>query len=235
MAAVPALIRGTMLAKHLKILVVDDSETARHYFCGLLAELEHRPHSAANAAEGLALLKQGNFDMVLCDLVMPGLDGLGLLKLLRRQGLDLPFLLITSYGSLSSAVEAVRAGADDYILRPVDKGLLAHRLEAVLERGSANRERAQRHNLEGALATAGAAAHEMNQPLMAIMASAELMQMTQDPRRLRELAEVVVEQATRLGQVTHRLVKLVRFQTKTYIGDQVILDLEASSEKGETT
>ncbi|MFH1032943.1 MAG: response regulator [Pseudomonadota bacterium] len=220
-----------MASVQLKILVVDDSETARQYFCGLLSDLGHLPHSAASASEALALLKRETFDMVLSDLVMPGMDGLGLLKVLRLQGRDLPFLLITSYGSLSSAVEAVRSGADDYILRPVDSGLLAHRLQAVMERSSAARERTQRHNLEGALATAGAAAHEMNQPLMAIMASAELMQLSHDPERLRELADVIVEQAARLGKVTNRLVKLVRFQTKTYVGDQMILDLEASSRK----
>jgi DNA-binding NtrC family response regulator len=170
---------------------------------------------------------------VLCDLVMPDVDGLGLLKMLRARGMDLPFLLITSYGSLSTAVEAVRSGADDYILRPVDSGLLAHRLQAVLDRNGASQERTRRHNLEGALATAGAAAHEMNQPLMTLMASAELMQLTDDPVRLKELAKVVVEESGRLGQVTRRLVKLVRFQTKTYVGDSVILDLEASSDSGE--
>ena len=222
-----------MPSANLKILVVDDSETARHYFCQMLRELGHQPQAVTSAAEALSQLRQEHFDMVLCDLVIPDMDGLGLLKLLRRQGVDLPFLLITSYGSLSTAVEAVRSGADDYILRPVDSSLLAHRLQAVLERSTASQERARRHNLEGALATAGAAAHEMNQPLMAIMASAELMQLSDDPQRLRELADVVVEQADRLGQVTRRLVKLVRFQTKTYVGDRVILDLEASSDPSE--
>lgn len=219
--------------RQLKILVVDDSPTARHYFMGLLADLGHHPRDAAGAAEALGLLKTEDFDLVLCDLVMPDVDGLSLLKRIRGQGMDLPFLLITSYGSLATAVEAVRSGADDYILRPVDAGLLAHRLEAVLERNTAAREKTKRHNLEGALATAGAAAHEMNQPLMAIMASAELMQLSEDPARLKELADVVVEQASRLGQITRRLVNLVRFQTKHYVGDRVILDLEASSQTTE--
>ncbi|CAO0820779.1 Response regulator [Desulfarculales bacterium] len=213
----------------LKILVVDDFETARHHFCRLLNELGPQPHSAVSAAEALFLLGRKKFDMALRDLVMLDMDGLGLLKVLRSQSVDLPFLLITSYGSLSTEVEAVRSGADDYIMRPVGSGLLAHRLQTVLERSSSVKKRARRHNLKGALATAGTAPHEMNhQPLMSIMASAELMQLVRDPVRLRELTKVVVEQAARLGDVTRRLVKLVRFQTKAYVGDQVILDLKAS-------
>ncbi len=74
----------------------------------------------------------------------------------------------------------------------------------VLERNHAARDKSKRHNLEGALATAGAAAHEMNQPLMAIMASAELMLLSDDPARLKELARVVVDQSTRLGEITRR-------------------------------
>lgn len=214
----------------LNILVVDDSATARHYFLGILEELGHKAHGAGSATQALNFLREQSFDLVLCDLVMPDMDGLTLLKQIRKLGLDLPFLLITSYGSLATAVEAVRQGADDYIMRPVDAGLLSHRLRAVVERSAAAKEKAQRRNLEAALATAGAAAHEMNQPLMAIMASAELMQLSDDPARLKELAQVIVEQTGRLGMITRRLVSLVRFQTKSYLGESVILDLAASSE-----
>ncbi len=215
----------------LKILVVDDSATARHYFTGMVEELGHQAVTVANASDAQDKLAQERFDLVLCDLVMPGMDGLDLLKSLRQQGQDLPFLLVTSYGSLASAVQAVRLGADDYILRPVDPGLLAHRIQAVRERHQANLEKRLRQDLEAALATAGAVAHELNQPLMAIMASAELIGLTEDPARLREMASTIVEQTQRLGEVTNRLVSLVRYQAKPYVGNSVILDLKASSRK----
>ena len=217
----------------LRVMVVDDSATARHYFCGLLRELGYEAQAAASGAEALEMLHGRAYDLVLCDLVMPDMDGLKLLKAMRDQGLALPFLLITSHASLATAVEAVQAGADDYIMRPVDAGLLAHRLEAVLRRSAVDQERRQRQSLEAALATAGGVAHEMNQPLMAIMASAELMQMTGDGQRHQELAEVIVTQAERLGRITRRLLNLTRYQTKAYLGDTVILDLEASSRPSE--
>lgn len=217
----------------LRIMVVDDSATARHYFCGLVEELGHQAEGVASGPEALDKLAQGTYDLVLCDLVMPGMDGLELLRTIRHQGKDLPFLLVTSYGSLATAVQAVRFGADDYIIRPLDAGLLAHRLQAVRERYQAAQEKRLRQDLQAALATAGAAAHELNQPLMAIMAAAELMGMSNDPQHLKELAGMVVEQSQRLGEVTNRLVGLVRFETKRYIGDQVILDLQASADNPE--
>ena len=220
----------------LRILVVDDSATARHYFTGMVEELSHHATTVSSAQEALDKLGQGSFDLVLCDLVMPGMDGLDLLRALRQQGLDLPFLLVTSYGSLATAVQAVRLGADDYILRPVDSGLLAHRIRAVHERHQATLEKRLRQDLEAALATAGAAAHELNQPLMAIMASAELIGLTDDGARLKEMATTIVEQSQRLGEVTNRLVSLVRYQAKPYVGDSIILDLQASSRKpGQTS
>jgi CheY-like chemotaxis protein len=213
----------------LKIMVVDDSATARHYFCGLVEDLGHQVEGVTSGPEALEKLSQGSYDLILCDLVMPGMDGLDLLRTIRQQGRDLPFLLVTSYGSLATAVQAVRLGADDYIIRPLDAGLLAHRLQAVRERYQAAQEKRLRQDLQAALATAGAAAHELNQPLMAIMAAAELIGMNDDPQHLKELAAIVVEQSQRLGEVTNRLVNLVRFETKRYIGDQVILDLQASA------
>ena len=215
----------------LRILVVDDSATARHYFTGMLQDLGHQAKSATGAGDALARMAGEAFDVVLCDLVMPEMDGLELLRAVRERGHDLPFLLVTSYGSLASAVQAVRFGADDYILRPVDAGLLSHRIKSVHERHQASREKRLRQELQAALATAGAVAHELNQPLMAIMASAELIGLTGDPQRLQELAGTIVEQAQRLGEVTNRLVNLVRFQAKPYVGDSVILDLQASSLK----
>ncbi|MCA1905098.1 MAG: response regulator [Desulfarculus sp.] len=219
----------------LKIMVVDDSATARHYFTGLVEELGHHAVTVSSAHDALVRLSRERFDLVLCDLVMPDMDGLDLLKSLRQQGQELPFLLVTSYGSLATAVQAVRLGADDYILRPVDTGLLAHRIQAVHERHQAALEKRLRQDLEAALATAGAMAHELNQPLMAIMASAELIGLTDDPVRIQELAKTIVEQAQRLGEVTNRLVSLVRYQATPYVGDSIILDLEASSRKSEST
>lgn len=214
-----------------RVLVVDDSVTALHYLCGMLDQLGYDTLQSGDASQALAIIAEQTPDLVLSDLVMPGMDGLDLLEAMRARGHDMPFLLITSHASLNTAVQAVRKGADDYIVRPVDPELLAHRLLAVRERHQLRQEHAQRLALEAALATAGAAAHELNQPLMALAAVADLMATTKQPERVRELAQLIAEQAERAGKITHRLVNLVRFETKPYVGEVKILDLQASSEE----
>lgn len=214
-----------------KILVVDDSVTALHYICGILEQLGYDTLRADDASQALTAIAAQKPDLVLSDLVMPGMDGLDLLEEMRARGHNMPFLIITSHASLNTAVQAVRKGADDYIVRPVDPELLAHRILAVRERHQMRLEHSQRLALEAALATAGAAAHELNQPLMALAAMAELMATTKQPERIRELAKLVSEQAERAGRITHRLVNLVRFETKPYVGEVKILDLQASSEE----
>ncbi len=213
-----------------KVLIVDDSATALHYFGGMLEQLGYQTAKARNGAEALGLLEREEFDLVLSDLVMPGMDGLDLLREIKARGLDIPFLIITSHATLNTAVQAVRQGADDYIVRPVDNELLAHRLRAVCERHQMRLEQARRLAMEAALATAGAAAHELNQPMTAITAMADLLASTKDPERIKELARLMAAQAERAGKITHRLASLVRFETKPYVGGAKILDLQASSE-----
>jgi len=215
----------------LRILLVDDSATARAQLAQLLTELGHEPQAMASAREAAEAVSSGEIapDVVICDLVMPDMDGLELLAEMRRHDQDTPFILVTAYASLESAVEALRLGADDYLHRPVERHILAHRLATVLDRRALAQAREKAQKLEAALATAGAAAHELNQPLAAIMASAELIGVQDDAVRIKTLAGLVQEQAKRLGKVTHRLTNLVRYETMPYVGDDHIVDLEASS------
>ncbi|MEW6251410.1 MAG: sigma-54 dependent transcriptional regulator, partial [Planctomycetota bacterium] len=71
-----------------------------------------------NAQEALTLIKQQSFDVVLTDLRMPGLDGLGLLREMRRMGIDVPVILMTAHGTVPNAVEAMKLGALDYLQKP---------------------------------------------------------------------------------------------------------------------
>jgi len=215
----------------LRILVVDDSDMARLHAERMVSQLGHQPVSVASGEEALAVLERETFDLVLCDLVMPGMDGLELLQLVRSRGWEVPFILMTAHATVESAVEALRAGADDYLPRPLDVQLLAHRLESVIQRRQLQESREQQKQLEAVLATAGAAAHEMNQPLTTLLASAEFIARVEEPARIKALAATIAEQARRLGQVTRQLAQVVRYQTKPYLDGREILDLEASSRK----
>jgi DNA-binding NtrC family response regulator len=132
-----------------RVLVVDDDVNVRFTLKEVLLERGHEVVEAADGALALAALA-GNEppDLVVSDLVMPNLDGLELLKRIRALHPELPLLLLTARGSERTAVEAMRAGAYDYLTKPCDIDELAAVVERALEtaylRKAERRSRAER-------------------------------------------------------------------------------------------
>ncbi len=102
----------------VKILIVDDDEVYRDVLKDAIADEDTELAVAASGEEALGLLERAPFDILITDLNMPGIDGLTLLKRARQLYPDILALIITGYGSLESAVEAIRSGAYDYIQKP---------------------------------------------------------------------------------------------------------------------
>jgi len=115
------------------ILVVDDEEIVRTGLAENLQQGGFRVTPAADAREALRILGSTGVDLVLCDLVLEGMDGMELLRAVRSRYPDLPFIMITGYGSMDSAIEALRLGASDYVQKPVRSEEIAHRVRAVLD------------------------------------------------------------------------------------------------------
>ncbi|MEJ5357096.1 MAG: response regulator [Desulfobacterales bacterium] len=111
-----------------KILIVDDDEA----FCRLLAErMRHRDmevETAVSAAEALQLLERKAFDAVLLDLMMPEMDGIEALKRMLEKRPETQVILLTGYPSVSRGVEALKLGALDFILKPVDLNELTEKI-----------------------------------------------------------------------------------------------------------
>jgi two-component system response regulator AtoC len=103
-----------------RVLIVDDEANMRRVLEIMLARRGYRTLAAADGLEAWELVQEGGVDLVVSDLRMPRLDGIELLRRLREAGLDVPLILMTAHGSLDSAVEALRLGACDYLLRPFD-------------------------------------------------------------------------------------------------------------------
>ena len=100
------------------VLVVEDDPLMRSFLTEVLAGEGHRVESAANGREGLARLEQEAWDLVITDLRMPGIDGLTLLREGRKTRPEARWIVVTAHGSVESAVEAMKAGASDYLLKP---------------------------------------------------------------------------------------------------------------------
>ena len=117
-----------------RVLVVDDDAFARSGIARLLAGEGHAVETAPDAAAALKLAAARPPDIVVTDLKMPGMDGIALLQKLHEQDPDLPVIVATAAADLASAVLAMRAGAEDYVAKPIDFDALTLIIERALER-----------------------------------------------------------------------------------------------------
>ena len=124
-----------------RVLVVDDELNMRRVLEIMLHKMGHETRTASDGQEALALVQHESFDLVLTDLRMPKLDGIGLLDALRTQGIEVPVIILTAYGSVEGAVAAMKQGAYDYILRPFD----VEAVERIITR-ALTAERTRREN-----------------------------------------------------------------------------------------
>jgi DNA-binding NtrC family response regulator len=127
------------------ILVVDDERSIRIGLKGLLAKEGYEVAIAESGGEALRFLDGQLFDLVLTDLRMPGLDGVSLLKKIKEQYLDTLVVMMTAYGSEKIAVEAMKAGAHDYIVKPFDNEEVKILARQALEQSALRREVRQLH------------------------------------------------------------------------------------------
>ncbi len=116
-----------------KILVVDDEEAIREVVATLLEAQGYQCTVVGNGRLALEHLKKNSLDLVLSDMVMPEMDGLKLLEWLRTHDKDIPVIMVTAMHDLSTALEAMRRGAYDYILKPFEKDQLFLGVRRALE------------------------------------------------------------------------------------------------------
>ena len=124
-----------------RILIVDDDGPMRSFLGTVLGEEGYRLEEARNGTEGLAMLSASDFDLVITDLRMPGLSGLDLVREGKKARPETLWVVITAYGSIGNAVEAMRSGASDYLTKPLrDPDELRHVVRRVLREAESERK-----------------------------------------------------------------------------------------------
>jgi DNA-binding NtrC family response regulator len=112
------------------VLVVDDHAAARGAVVEILTDAGYRVSSCASGTEGLSRIKRQSFDVIVTDLMMPGMTGIEMIQAMRQLGCDSQFIMVTAHGTVETAVQAMRFGAYDYIEKPFD----APKLESIIAR-----------------------------------------------------------------------------------------------------
>jgi len=115
------------------ILYVDDDPTIGLLLEDTLLRAGHRAVGARNVPQALQALSHGEFELIISDFKMPGMTGLELLAHLRDEGYDIPLIMVTGYASIEHAVQAIKAGAADYITKPVRPEQLEHAVAKALQ------------------------------------------------------------------------------------------------------
>ena len=119
-----------------KILIIEDEEPIRRVLVRILKEEDDNfvIHEASDGKLGLDLLKNESFDLVLCDIKMPKVDGIELLQRTRKNNSTIPFIMLTGHGNIETAVESMKLGAYDFISKPPDLNRLINSVRNALEK-----------------------------------------------------------------------------------------------------
>ena len=122
----------------MRILVIEDDKKAAAYVVKGLAESGHTADHAADGEDGFAMAMHGDYDVLVVDRMLPKLDGLTLVARLRADGVRTPILFLSALGEVDDRVKGLRAGGDDYLVKPYAFSELLARIEALARRNNPN-------------------------------------------------------------------------------------------------
>jgi len=137
---------GNLLFKHeqptiiskeksiLKILIIEDDESSANHIAKSFKQHGHVVDTQYNGRDGLILAAGETYDVMVVDRMLPGLDGLGIIKTIRSVGIKTPIIILTAMGGISDRVEGLDAGADDYMVKPFAFEELLARVNALFRR-----------------------------------------------------------------------------------------------------
>jgi two-component system response regulator RegX3 len=135
------------MGKSIQILVIEDEEAIREGLIDVLVFHGYAVDSAATGPEGLEKAQTGKFDLILLDIMLPGMDGYEICDRIRAEDRNQPIIMLTAKTSDEEIIQGLKLGADDYVSKPFSIQQLVLRIEAVLRRTQAGQEQARTINL----------------------------------------------------------------------------------------
>jgi signal transduction histidine kinase len=217
------------------LLVVDDNEANRYLIKRTLERRGFQVTTASDGSEGLKLLAGGGFDLVLLDVIMPGLDGPEVLKRMKEDAAtrEIPVVMMSALDETSSVIRCIKMGAEDYLMKPFDPVLLNARIGASLEKKRLRDELVVQENLASLGALTAGIAHEIRNPLNFVTNFAtasreillELRETPDSPELLNQLDEYL-QKIDEHGKRADRIVRSMLMHSRGKSGEPEIIDLK---------
>lgn len=214
------------------ILVVDDEPVTRKILSKGLTAFGYTVFLAEDGEGCLEILQKEEPKVLVLDWILPGIDGMDVCRTIRSDDrIKTPYIImVTIVGGIRSRIYALENGADDYIHKPIDMDELLARVKVGMRIEDLKAKIAGAEKLEGVIQMAGAVAHELSQPLTAIMGLADLVLMktdASDPNYQR--LEQLLREALRLSELTKKIGRIMKYETREYLGNTKIVDIHKAS------
>lgn len=211
-----------------EVLIIDDEPTLREQMAKLIAAWGYRVRVTGDVASAMAELEHAPPDIILTDLVLPDQPGYAVLEFVQAHWPQLPVLMMTAYASLESAIEALKQGAYDYMLKPITPPELAAALARAHAAVALQRSRAREEHLRHIAEVALTLAHEINNPLGILMGELRFqLEGTSANADASQALEVCLESAQRIADVVRRIAALREVSYQEYHGMR-LLDLKVN-------
>ncbi len=124
----------------MRILVIEDDKDVAAYLIKGLKECDHSVDHCADGKEGLVMAASEPYDFMIVDRMLPGMDGLSIIKAIRATGNQTPVLILSALGDVDDRIEGLKGGGDDYLTKPFSFAELLARMEVLMRRGGVRSE-----------------------------------------------------------------------------------------------
>lgn len=211
------------------VLVIDDDEGECCLVEDILGENSIRVVKAVGGETGIRMLSETEYPIVITDLRMPDIDGMAIIDFIRKRHLRSLIVVITGYASIDSVIDALRAGAYDYIIKPFSTDLLKFTIQRAFDYITIRDEQDRLKSFELITQLASTTAHEVFQPLTVLMGEANAISRSTRDEETREMARQILEEARKIRDVIRKLDNLSDYEVKSFPGGHTILDIEKGS------
>lgn len=220
-----------------RILVVDDEEIVRYSLVNILKNHGYEVDDVPSAEKALKIFNEKKYHLVLTDLVLEGMGGLELLENVKVVSPKTLVIVITGYGSIKTAVTALRLGVYDYLLKPCDEDELIIRVRRALEMQNFGQEQRRIQEVSAITKTTVTLSDRINTPLNIILGNIEMLQISpelEDKAKVQATLKIMEEQIFKIKDVMDKLARLTTAETRKYtaLRDYEIIDLTTPKGNG---